>query len=383
MSSLFPTYERWQIEPDQALGSWLTSKDGKKYLDYTSGIGVLNLGHCHEKVKTAVEKQLASFWHTSNMFENSKQEKTASLITEASGLGSVFFCNSGAEANEAAIKLARKASGKNKIITCIQSFHGRTFATMAATGQEKVKVGFGKMLEEFIYIPFNDVDALVNSVDADTAAIMIEIVQGEGGIHKIEQEFLDAIKSVSEKFEILLIIDEIQTGIGRTGKPFAFQHYQIDPDIITIAKGLGNGLPIGAMVGKKELAKYFGPGSHGSTFGGNPVSIAAAEATVQEVFKDDFLLGVVEKGNYLFDQLNEKLKDLENVKEIRGMGLMIGIELVNAGQPILLELQKQGILVLTAGPNVIRLLPPLTTNKHELDICIEKIANVIGSKQPV
>lgn len=383
MSSLFPTYERWQIEPDQALGSWLTSKDGKKYLDYTSGIGVLNLGHCHEKVKTAVEKQLASFWHTSNMFENSKQEKTASLITEASGLGSVFFCNSGAEANEAAIKLARKASGKNKIITCIQSFHGRTFATMAATGQEKVKVGFGKMLEEFTYIPFNNVEALVNSVDADTAAIMIEIVQGEGGIHKIEQEFLDAIKSVSEKFEILLIIDEIQTGIGRTGKPFAFQHYQIDPDIITIAKGLGNGLPIGAMVGKKELTKYFGPGSHGSTFGGNPVSIAAAEATVQEVFKDDFLLGVVEKGNYLFDQLNEKLKDLENVKEIRGMGLMIGIELVNAGQPILLELQKQGILVLTAGPNVIRLLPPLTTNKHELDICIEKIANVIGSKQPV
>ncbi|MFJ5622438.1 acetylornithine transaminase [Peribacillus loiseleuriae] len=383
MSSLFPTYDRWQIEPDVAKGSWLTSKDGMKYLDYTSGIGVLNLGHCHEKVKTAVEKQLASFWHTSNMFENSMQEKTASLITEASGLGSVFFCNSGAEANEAAIKLARKASGKNKIITCIQSFHGRTFATMAATGQEKVKVGFGKMLEEFHYIPFNDVDALVNSVDANTAAIMIEIVQGEGGIHKIEQEFLDAIKIVSEKFGILLIIDEIQTGIGRTGKPFAFQHYQVDPDIITIAKGLGNGLPIGAMVGKKELAQAFGPGSHGSTFGGNPVSIAAAEATIQEVFKDDFLLDVAEKGNYLFNQLNDKLKDIENVKEIRGLGLMIGIELVNAGQPILLELQKQGILVLTAGPNVIRLLPPLTTNKHELDICIEKIANVIGSKQPV
>ncbi|KMY49074.1 acetylornithine transaminase [Peribacillus loiseleuriae] len=383
MSSLFPTYDRWQIEPDVAKGSWLTSKDGMKYLDYTSGIGVLNLGHCHEKVKTAVEKQLASFWHTSNMFENSMQEKTASLITEASGLGSVFFCNSGAEANEAAIKLARKVSGKNKIITCIQSFHGRTFATMAATGQEKVKVGFGKMLEEFHYIPFNDTDALVNSVDANTAAIMIEIVQGEGGIHKIEQEFLDAIKTVSEKFGILLIIDEIQTGIGRTGKPFAFQHYQVDPDIITIAKGLGNGLPIGAMVGKKELAQDFGPGSHGSTFGGNPVSIAAAEATIQEVFKDDFLLEVVEKGNYLFNQLNDKLKDIENVKEIRGLGLMIGIELVNASQPILLELQKQGILVLTAGPNVIRLLPPLTTNQNELDICIEKIANVIGSKQPV
>ena len=281
MSSLFPTYERWQIEPDKAQGSWLTSKDGTKYLDYTSGIGVLNLGHCHEKVKTAVEEQLASFWHTSNMFENSKQEKTASLITEASGLGSVFFCNSGAEANEAAIKLARKASGKNKIITCIQSFHGRTFATMAATGQEKVRVGFGKMLESFAYIPFNDADALVNSVDADTAAIMIEIVQGEGGIHKIEQEFLDAIKSVTEKFGTLLIIDEIQTGIGRTGKPFAFQHYEVNPDIITIAKGLGNGLPIGAMVGKKELASHFGPGSHGSTFGGNPVSIAAAEATLQ------------------------------------------------------------------------------------------------------
>ncbi|WP_028393158.1 acetylornithine transaminase [Bacillus cihuensis] len=383
MSSLFPTYDSWQIEPDVAKGSWLTSKDGTKYLDYTSGIGVLNLGHCNETVKTAVEKQLAAFWHTSNMFENSKQEKTASLITNASGLGHVFFCNSGAEANEAAIKLARKATGKNKLITCTQSFHGRTFATMAATGQEKVKVGFGKMLEEFAYIPFNDVAALVNSVDANTAAIMIEIVQGEGGIHKIEQEFLDAIKTASEKFGILVIIDEIQTGIGRTGKPFAFQHYQIEPDIITIAKGLGNGLPIGAMVGKKELAKHFGPGSHGSTFGGNPVSIAAAEATLQVVFEDDFLLEVIEKGNYLINQLHENLKDIEIVKEIRGMGLMIGIELVNAGQPILLELQKQGILVLTAGPNVIRLLPPLTTNKTELDLCIEKITKVIASKQPV
>jgi acetylornithine/N-succinyldiaminopimelate aminotransferase len=383
MSQLFPTYDRWKIEPHSAKGSWLTSTSGTEYVDFTSGIGVLNLGHCHEKVKAAVESQLNLFWHTSNMFQNNKQEKTASLLNKASGLDAVFFCNSGAEANEAAIKLARKATGKSKIITFLQSFHGRTFATMAATGQEKVRIGFGPMLEAFDYVPFNDSEALLKAADENTAAIMIEIVQGEGGIHLIDSAFIETIQKICDKHGILLIIDEIQTGIGRTGKAFAFQHFNLNPDIITMAKGLGNGLPIGAMAGKKELAEYFGPGSHGSTFGGNPVSISAAEAVATEIFSEPFLKEVVEKGIYLTEALTNALKGVEQVIEIRSLGMMVGIELTHSAAPILQELQEEGLLVLTAGPNVIRLLPPLTVTKSEIDIAVEKIAKVLKVKQPV
>ena len=227
MSSLFPTYARWEIEPERAKGSWLISTEGTKYLDFTSGIAVLNLGHCNEKVKNAVSKQLDKYWHVSNMFENSAGERTAKALTDVTGLGRVFFANSGAEANEGAIKLASKATGRSKVVTCLQSFHGRTFATMAATGQDKIKVGYGDMLASFEYVPFNNADSLANAVDDETAAIMLEIVQGEGGIHVVEQAFLDAIKEQCEKHGALLIIDEIQTGIGRTGKPFAFQHFDL------------------------------------------------------------------------------------------------------------------------------------------------------------
>ena len=299
MSSLFPTYARWDIEPESAKGLWITSTDGKKYLDFTSGIGVLNLGHCPEKVKNAVGNQLEKYWHVSNMFKSSAQERTAKALTDVTELGRVFFANSGAEANEGAIKLARKATGKSKIVTCLQSFHGRTFATMAATGQEKIKVGYGTMLSTFEYIAYNDTQALANAVDDETAAVMLEIVQGEGGIHVVEQAFLDSIKQQCEKHGALLIIDEIQTGIGRTGKPFAFQHFDIQPDIITVAKGLGNGLPIGAVIGKETLAEFFGPGSHGTTFGGNPICMAAAEAVVQEIFQPEFLEATIEKGKLL------------------------------------------------------------------------------------
>jgi acetylornithine/N-succinyldiaminopimelate aminotransferase len=380
MSQLFPTYDRWKIEPHSAKGSWLTSTNGTEYLDFTSGIGVLNLGHCNEHVKAAVETQLNLFWHTSNMFQNNKQEKTASLLNKASGLDAVFFCNSGAEANEAAIKLARKATGKSKIITFLQSFHGRTFATMAATGQEKVRIGFGPMLEAFDYVPFNDSEALLKAADENTAAIMIEIVQGEGGIHLIDSAFIETIQKICNKHGILLIIDEIQTGIGRTGKAFAFQHFNLNPDIITMAKGLGNGLPIGAMAGKKELAEYFGPGSHGSTFGGNPVSISAAEAVATEIFSEPFLKEVVEKGIYLTEALTNALKGVEQVTEIRGLGMMVGIELTHSAAPILQGLQEEGLLVLTAGPNVIRLLPPLTVTKSDMDIAAEKITKVLKMK---
>lgn len=377
MSSLFPTYARWDIEPAYAKGSWLTSTDGKKYLDFTSGIAVLNLGHCNEKVKNAVSHQLDKYWHVSNMFKNSAGERTAKVITDVTGLGRVFFANSGAEANEGAIKLARKATGRSKIVTCLQSFHGRTFATMAATGQDKIKKGYGEMLASFEYVPYNDSEALEKAVDDETAAIMLEMVQGEGGIHVVEQAFLDSIKEQCEKHGALLIIDEIQTGIGRTGKPFAFQHFDVKPDIITLAKGLGNGLPIGAVVGKESLADVFGPGSHGTTFGGNPLCVAAAEVVVQEIFQPEFLEETVEKGNYLFNELKKQLHGIDEVVEVRGLGLMIGIELSHEAQPTLLELQKEGVLVLTAGPNVLRLLPALTMSKEEMDLGIAQICKVL------
>lgn len=383
MSYLFPTYARWNIEPDTAIGMKITSTTGKEYLDFTSGIGVLNLGHCHESVKLAVTEQLNKYWHVSNMFQSSIQERTAKMLADASGLSHVFFANSGAEANEAAIKLARKATGKSKIITCQQSFHGRTFATMAATGQEKIKTGFGPMLECFEYVPFNDNDAMIAAIDEKTAAVMIEIVQGEGGIHVINQSYLDTIQTHCKKHGALLIIDEIQTGIGRTGKPFAFQHYNVQPDIITSAKGLGNGLPIGAMIGREMLSEHFNPGSHGSTFGGNPVSISAAEAVLKEIFKEGFLKEIVNKAEYLRSALAKALKNSVKVKEIRGLGMMIGIECEQEVQEFLAELQEEGLLVLSAGPKVLRLLPSLTVTESEIDMAVVKIEEILSIKQTI
>ncbi|MGE7183289.1 acetylornithine transaminase [Peribacillus sp. NPDC006672] len=383
MSSLFPTYARWNIEPRIASGMKITSTTGKEYLDFTSGIGVLNLGHCNELVKMAATKQLNEYWHVSNMFQSSLQERTAQMLADASGLSQVFFANSGAEANEAAIKLARKATGKSKIVTCQQSFHGRTFATMAATGQEKIKTGFGPMLASFEYVPFNDNDAMTAAIDEYTAAVMIEIVQGEGGIHVVQQSYLDAIQTQCQENGALLIIDEIQTGIGRTGKPFAFQHFNIQPDIITSAKGLGNGLPIGAMIGKEMLSEFFSPGSHGSTFGGNPVSVAAAESVLKEIFQSGFLKETVKKAEYLESELAKALKDSEEVKEIRGLGMMVGIECKQDVQGFLMELQEEGLLVLSAGPKVLRLLPSLTVTESEIDMAISKIEKILAIKQTI
>ncbi len=378
MSHVFPTYQRWSLTPSQAEGSWITMENGKKYLDFTSGIGVLNLGHRHPKVEEAVKGQLEKYWHTSNLFEQPLQEQLAGLLAASSGLDAVFFSNSGAEANEAAIKLAKKATGRKKIVTCLQSFHGRTYAGMGATGQEKVKTGFGPMLDAFEYVPFNDRSQLQDAVDEDTAAIMVEAVQGEGGIHCATLEYLKAVQETARKAGALLIIDEVQTGIGRTGEMFAFQHYEIEPDIITLAKGLGNGLPIGAMLGTKELAGHFGPGSHGSTFGGNPLSTASSIAVMQEMNSPDFLEEVKEKGKELQKKLKEELKNAACVKEVRGLGLMIGIELALDAAPIIKNLQDNQLLVLNAGPNVIRLMPPLTVSDDEIGQALEKLVDALS-----
>lgn len=377
MSYLFPTYGRWDIEPASAEGSFLIDKNGKTYLDFTSGIGVCNLGHKHKAVKEAIEQQMNQFWHVSNLFTLTGQEKAAETLAKAAGLGAVFFANSGAEANEGAIKLARKATGRTKIVTFHQSFHGRTFATMAATGQDKIKHGFGPMLEKFVHVPFNDLTALQKVVDGDTAAVLLEVVQGEGGVNTGDVDFLKEVEQLCTQNKSLLIIDEIQTGIGRTGKPFAFQHFGMEPDIVTSAKGLGSGLPIGAVIGKESLKSFFGPGSHGSTFGGNPLSIAAAIATMEVIFNDHFLEEVQIKGEFLTSQLTKMLDRNKMVKNIRGLGLIIGIELNQPVGPVLAKLQNEGLLALPAGEKVLRLLPPLNITILEMERALDVILKVL------
>ena len=377
MSNLFPTYSRWEVEPDWAEGSYLYGKDGKKYLDFTSGIGVSNLGHRPKVVEEAIEQQLKKFWHVSNLFPVESQEIAAGKLAKAANMDLVFFSNSGAEANEAAIKMARKATGRTKIITFYQSFHGRTFATMSATGQDKIKQGYGPMLETFVYVPYNDLEALKEAMSEEVAAVMLEVVQGEGGIYPGSEEFLKGVEEICKQFGSLFIVDEIQTGIGRTGKPFAFQHYGLQPDIVSVAKGLGNGLPIGAIIGKAHLKDVFGPGSHGTTFGGNPIAIAAANATMDTIFDTSFLNDLNEKADFFKKILEENLLEIPIVKEIRGLGFMIGIE-VNIPVPaILASMRSNGLIALSAGENVIRLLPPLTASKEELQMALDIITTVL------
>ncbi|XZA52983.1 acetylornithine transaminase [Bacillus amyloliquefaciens] len=383
MSSLFQTYSRWPIDIKKAKGTIAEDENGKTYLDFIQGIAVSNLGHCHDAVTEAVKEQLDSVWHVSNLFENDLQEKAATKLAGHSAGDLVFFCNSGAEANEGAIKLARKATGKTKIVTFHQSFHGRTYAGMAATGQDKIKTGFGPMLQGFHYLPFNDPSAFSTlSKEDDIAAVMLETVQGEGGVNPADPEFIEALQTFCKDKQALLIADEIQTGIGRTGKAFGYEHFGISPDIITAAKGLGNGFPVGAVIGKKKLGDAFTPGTHGTTFGGNKLAMAAVKATLDIVFQPDFLQAAADKGSFLKAQLNRELTG-PFVKEIRGKGLLIGIECAGPVSGIIGDLQERGLLVLPAGPNVIRLLPPLTVSEEEMLSAVSMLKAAIEAHSAV
>ncbi|CAM4009573.1 acetylornithine transaminase [Lederbergia lenta] len=384
MSKLFENYARWDIEIISGNGTKVYDSEEKEYLDFTSGIGVCNVGHCNPSVVAATETQLKQLWHTSNLFTHSLQEKVAEKLVQSSMGAAVFFCNSGAEANEAAIKLARKYTGKSKIITFNKSFHGRTFGTMAATGQDKIKAGFGPMLESFIHLPFNDLQALEKELDHETAAVMLEVIQGEGGVNPANEDFLQGIEKLCKEKGALLIIDEVQTGIGRTGKAFGYQHYNISPDIITSAKGLGNGFPTAAMIGTEKVKSAFNPGSHGSTFGGNPLAMSAANATLDIIMNADFLAEVEEKGNYLSEKLDDMFAKVPEFKGTRHKGLMIGCEFSKEVSDIVTQLRQNGLLVITAGPNVIRLLPPLTVTYEEINEALEILANtLIEQKQLV
>ncbi|MGM8364475.1 acetylornithine transaminase [Virgibacillus sp. W0181] len=375
MTYQLPTYNRVDLSVARAAGTIIEDVNGQTFLDFGSGIGVCNLGHRHPAVQQAVENQLNQYWHVSNLYKQPIQEEVAKQLVEHSAGDYVFFCNSGAEANEAAIKLARKATGKKKIITFKQSFHGRTFATMAATGQEKVQTGFGPMLEGFKYVNYNDLAAVEEAVDLGTAAIMLEVIQGEGGVHPGNYSFIQGVEQLCKKHDILLLVDEIQTGIGRTGKAFAYEHYNIAPDIITTAKGLGNGFPVGAMIAKVPLEEHFGPGTHGSTFGGNPLAMAAAKEVLQTIFQAEFLHEVTEKADYLLELLKSQIGKYDSVTAFKGRGMMIGIHCSKDISTLVPKLLANGLIVLNAGPNVIRLLPPLTVSREEMKKAVSILAD--------
>ncbi|MCD1276839.1 acetylornithine transaminase [Streptococcus sinensis] len=364
MSFLFQNYNRASIEFVKAEGNYLMDSEGRAYLDFSSGIGVTNLGF-HPQVQAALLRQAEQIWHSPNLYLSSLQEKVAEeLVAGYDYLA--FFCNSGAEANEAAIKLARKASGKQGIISFQQSFHGRTFGAMAATGQEKIKIGFGDGLSHFSYAIYNDLASVKALVNSDTAAVMLELVQGESGVLPADEQFVQDLADFCRQNKILLVVDEVQTGMGRTGKLYSFEHYGIVPDIVTLAKGLANGVPVGAMLGKKELASAFNYGSHGSTFGGNRLAMAAALETLRQLKTPDFMEEVQEKSRLLVGELQTALQGNPRILAIRGLGLMIGIETSSNLSVLVEKAREKGLIVLTAGTNVIRLLPPLTLSEEEI-----------------
>ncbi|NQP64069.1 acetylornithine transaminase [Streptococcus suis] len=377
MSNLFQNYKRDAIEFVKADGNYLFDQAGNAYLDFSSGIGVTNLGF-HPAIKNAVKNQLEEIWHTPNLYQNSLQEEVAELLIGQRDY-LAFFCNSGAESNEAAIKLARKATGKSDIICFKQSFHGRTYAAMSATGQEKIQIGFAPLVPGFSYADYNDLESVKDLVGPQTAAIMLELVQGEGGVTPADKDFIGQLAALCQTAGILLIVDEVQTGIGRTGSLFAFEQYEIEPDIITLAKGLANGLPVGAMLGKSSLGSAFSYGSHGTTFGGNKLALSSSKQ-VLEIITPDFLQQVQDKADYLQEQLKEKLGSLPAVLDIRGLGMMVGIETdADLGQ-IVVAARQNGLIVLTAGSNVIRLLPPLTITRLEIDQAVAVLEKVMAGQ---
>ena len=364
MTYLFENYKRAPIEFVKAEGSYLIDNEGKAYLDFSSGIGVTNLGF-HPQIQQALIQQAGRIWHSPNLYLSSLQEQVAQELAGSYDY-LAFFCNSGAEAKEAAIKLARKATGKQGIVTFQQSFHGRTFGAMAATGQDKIKEGFGEGVPHFSYAVYNDLASVEKLVNQDTAAVMLELVQGESGVRPAEAAFVKNLADFCQQEGILLIVDEVQTGMGRTGQLYSFEHYGIIPDIVTLAKGLANGLPAGALLGKSSLASALGPGSHGSTFGGNKLAMAAALETLHIMKEAGFLEEVRTKSDILMEQLQLAFQEHPKISAVRGLGMMIGIE-TSASLSRLVEAARQkGLIILTAGENVIRLLPPLTISREEI-----------------
>lgn len=377
-SALLKNYTRHDVEFVKGEGAYLFDKNGKQYLDFLCGIAVTGFGHNHPKIKEAVQKQIDSFWHVSNLFKSTPQEILAEKLVSISSLDNVFFCNSGTEANEAAIKFARKwGKGRFSIISALGSFHGRTMGSVTASGQQKLWNGFEPLLPGFNYVPFNDVEAIKNSVTNKTVAVMLEPIQGEAGINVPSINYLKEVKELCEKNNLLLILDEVQTGIGRTGKFFCHQWNDVKPDIITSAKGIANGIPLGALICTEEIGNCITPGSHGSTFGGNPIAVASANSVIDLLTNDTL--------NKIYD-LGEKIKELiksinfDGIKSVRGKGLLIGVEFEKdiKVKDFVKDLLTDGILVGTAGENIIRIFPPFIIEKKEIEIFINSFRRIIN-----
>ncbi len=374
------TYSRFQAIFTKGKDVYLFDEKEKKYLDFTAGIAVNALGYGNKAVINAINTQTEKLLHVSNLYYTEPMALLAKKLVEKSCFDKVFFANSGAEANEAAFKLARKyghlkKNGASKIISMKNSFHGRTMATVTLTGQAKYQNGFGPMMNDILYAEFNNIDSIKNLIDENVCAIFIEPVQGEGGLLPADKTFMEELKKLCTRNNILLIFDEVQTGIGRRGKLFCYENFDIEPDILTLAKGLGGGLPIGAALAKEEIAQCFSKGDHASTFGGNPIACACANAVLDEIENKDILKNVKENGKYLIKKLKEI--NCPNIKNIRGLGLMIGVEFDFEINSIIQKCLDKGLLIIGAGKNVIRFVPPLIINKKEIDEGIEILKNCL------
>ncbi|WP_077330192.1 aspartate aminotransferase family protein [Virgibacillus siamensis] len=372
------TYNRFPITVDKAKGGYVWDIDGTKYLDFTAGIATCNLGHVPDVVKDSITSQLEKVWHCSNLYQIAPQQQLADLLTANSCLDQVFFCNSGAEANEAAIKLVRANNPNNRhIVAFRQSFHGRTLAALSATGQKKLHSGFEPLMQGFTFLTYNDFDSLNVLKENPPAAVMLELVQGEGGVIPAEQSWVEELVQVCTNAGILIMIDEIQTGMGRTGTFFAYEQYGFEPDIVTLAKGLGSGFPIGAMLAKDGTANAFQPGSHGSTFGGNPLATAAGIATVTEMTQSNILENCGQMSEMLFAELKNLQAEYSFIKLIRGKGLLIGIIVDGQAIQIVKAAIKENLLVTMAGQNVVRILPPLNVTAEDVSLFCEQFRNVL------
>jgi acetylornithine/N-succinyldiaminopimelate aminotransferase len=380
---LFRTYSRFPIALIRGEGCRLWDEDGKVYLDFVGGIAVCALGHSSPVVSRALDEQSKVLVHVSNLYYTRPQAELAQLLVEHSFADRVFFCNSGAEANEAAIKLARRyaneqfGSRRYGIISMMDSFHGRTMATLSATGQDKVRVGYDPLLEGFKFVPFSDLSALERALDGTICAVMVEPIQGEGGVVCPDPEYLKGVKALCKEREALLIFDEVQVGMGRTGRLFAHEHYGVTPDIMTLAKALGNGLPVGAMLSTEELSRFFGPGSHASTFGGTPLVTAVAKAVLKTLLEEGWIDHCRETGAYFKERLKGLAQKHDSIKDVRGLGLILGVQLDRPGAPVVESCLKAGFLINCTHENVLRFIPPLVVTRDEIDRLIETLDGIL------
>jgi len=381
---LMSTYKRLPIQFERGKGIWLWDTEHKQYLDALSGIAVCGLGHAHPAVTKAITEQAGKLVHTSNLYGIPLQEQLAERLCGLANMDRVFFSNSGAEANEAAIKIAR-LFGHSKDIDCPaiivmeNSFHGRTMATLTATGNRKVQAGFEPLVRGFIRVPYNDLDAIraVAANKSDTVAVLVEPVQGEGGVNIPDAAYLEGVRTLCDENDWLMMLDEIQTGMGRTGKWFAYQHSDIQPDVVTLAKALGNGVPIGACLARGKAAEMMQPGSHGTTFGGNPLACSAALAVLDTMEQEQLVMQAAERGQQLLEGFTMTLQSREGVTEIRGCGLMIGIELDRPCTELVGKALSQGLLINVTAERVVRLLPPLITSEKQVDMIVEQVSDLI------